>query len=189
MVCMSDLLSGIIHNNKEQIRRGSNKTNANETQTIMNELNLDAIKDIALKFGELYKQQLDELGITASGNLGDAATNPNNLIVELNGEILTIYLRVPKYWRYVEYGRGPGGMPPIDNILKWLQVKKGIPSSKSGKVPDISRAYAIATNIAKHGTRARYPRKQMIESNEFNSITEEIRQEIVRQITQIVLES
>lgn len=53
------------------------------------------------------------------------------------------HLEADDYWRYVGNGRGPGGMPPVDNIRAWLE-RAGIAASP----------WAIAKSIAKRGTRA-----------------------------------
>lgn len=53
------------------------------------------------------------------------------------------HLEADDYWRYVGNGRGPGGMPPVDNIRAWLE-RAGIAASP----------WAIAKSIAKKGTRA-----------------------------------
>jgi hypothetical protein len=49
------------------------------------------------------------------------------------------------YFKYLVYGRGPGKMPPPDNIEDW--VKKNIPGA-----PFKSAAYAIGLKIAREGT-------------------------------------
>lgn len=72
------------------------------------------------------------------------------------------------YAIYVHEGRGPGKMPPVDNILKWV-IYKGIVSDSAGKPATLQRmkarkkeadqlskarsvAFAIAKKISKHGT-------------------------------------
>jgi len=47
------------------------------------------------------------------------------------------------YWRYVGNGRGPGNMPPVQNIRSWIE-RAGLRLS----------AWAVAKSIAKFGTRA-----------------------------------
>jgi hypothetical protein len=46
------------------------------------------------------------------------------------------------YWIYVGNGRGPGGMPPVNNIAAWVNAA-GIDANP----------WAIAKSIAKKGTR------------------------------------
>ena len=52
-------------------------------------------------------------------------------------------LEADDYWVFVGNGRGPGGMPPVDNIRAWVE-RAGIDASP----------WAIAKTIAKKGTRA-----------------------------------
>lgn len=46
------------------------------------------------------------------------------------------------YWRYVDKGRNPGRMPPVQAIRRWTRAK-GIPERS---------AYAIAKKIGEQGT-------------------------------------
>lgn len=59
------------------------------------------------------------------------------------------------YWKWVGNGRGPGGMPPVENIQAWID-KAGLRLS----------AYAIARKIGREGTRA----FRRGESNVFTSV-------------------
>ena len=70
----------------------------------------------------------------------------------------------PKVWA-IEYGRPPGKMPPIEAIALWVRRKgiAGVFSVKTKKrkggqaqrqKEDLSAAWAIAINIARHGTKA-----------------------------------
>ena len=68
-----------------------------------------------------------------------------------------------KYAEYVEEGRRPGGMPPVDDIEQWVKRKgrkrnsalkaAGVFSGKSEEQLARSAAWAIAKDIAKHGTK------------------------------------
>ena len=61
------------------------------------------------------------------------------------------------YWKYVEYGRRPGKMPPVSAIENWINVKQIIPHSmtlKSGKtvIPTIPQlSFLIARSIGRRG--------------------------------------
>lgn len=50
------------------------------------------------------------------------------------------------YEEWADRGRGPGGMPPINKIKEWVEVKLNVADSTSV-------AYAIAHKIAKEGTQ------------------------------------
>ena len=61
------------------------------------------------------------------------------------------------YWKYVEYGRRPGKMPPISAIENWINVKQIVPHSmtlKSGKtvIPTPPQLpFLIARSIGRRG--------------------------------------
>ena len=61
------------------------------------------------------------------------------------------------YWKYIEYGRRPGKMPPVSAIENWINVKQIIPHSmtlKSGKtvIPTIPQlSFLIARSIGRRG--------------------------------------
>ena len=52
------------------------------------------------------------------------------------------------YFKYQERGRGPGGFPPIQSIIDWVN-SKGI-TPESGSIEGM--AFAISKKIAKNGT-------------------------------------
>ena len=78
-------------------------------------------------------------GAIASGRLIDSiaskVTQSKDGVYQLNFSYL-------KYGKYVDEGRKPGKMPPVDDIKEWCRWK-GIPEE---------RAWGIAKNIAKYGT-------------------------------------
>ena len=51
------------------------------------------------------------------------------------------------YWKYVDEGRGPGRMPPVEKIAEWIRVKpvKIKPLSRAAAVESLS--YAIQKTI------------------------------------------
>ena len=68
-----------------------------------------------------------------------------------------ISVSLADYWKYVEYGRRPGKMPPVSAIENWINVKQIIPHSmtlKSGKtvIPTIPQlSFLIARSIGRRG--------------------------------------
>ena len=63
----------------------------------------------------------------------------------------------PNYIQYMIFGRGPGKMPPLDNIIAWVEknIENTTRENKDGTfstVPFASVAYAIAVKIGKEGT-------------------------------------
>ena len=63
-----------------------------------------------------------------------------------------LFLRLEDYWKYVEYGRGPGKFPPLEKIKEWIDVKPVIPTVYNGKLPTLDQlAYLIGRKIATEG--------------------------------------
>ena len=54
-----------------------------------------------------------------------------------------LIITMNRYGEYVEFGRPPGKMPPVDELKKWCKRKLG----------DESLAFAVAQHIKKNGTR------------------------------------
>lgn len=150
----------------------------------MIELELDNIKQIANQIVELYRKQLVDKGIPASGALGNTAS----IEVEISGTKLIISINLEDYWKYVEYGRRSGKMPPIDKIENWIHIKPVIPKPFNGKVPNTRQlAFLIARKIGRDGTKARRPLEATVYSDDFEAIIDEIKSEITRQLKQSLL--
>ena len=68
-----------------------------------------------------------------------------------------ISVSLANYWKYIEYGRRPGKMPPLEVIEKWIDVKQIKPHSmtlKSGKtvIPTPPKLpFLIARSIGRRG--------------------------------------
>ena len=96
-----------------------------------------------------YQDRLIQDDKVASGDL----LNSVEYQVVQNGMVYEVQLRLQDYWKYVEYGTKPH-FPPVDKILEWIKVKPVLPRpNDKGDLPTPQQlAYAIATNISKHGT-------------------------------------
>ena len=98
-----------------------------------------------------------------------------------NNSSWLISISLEEYWKYIEYGRRPGKMPPLDVIEKWINVRKIIPHSmtlKSGKtvIPSVKQlSFLIARSIGQRGIQPRPFFKQSFEEakREFLHIIEE----------------
>lgn len=78
--------------------------------------------------------------------------------IEHNGAQYMVYLDLQKYWKYVEYGRGPGKRPPEDAILEWVRLKPVIPREKNGIKPTNEQlAFLISRSIGENGTVGQHP--------------------------------
>ena len=80
-----------------------------------------------------------------------------------------ISISLEEYWKYIEYGRRPGKIPPVSAIENWIKVKQILPrpiTLKSGKsvVPTIPQlSFLIARKIGRDGIRPRPFFKQSFE--------------------------
>lgn len=81
-----------------------------------------------------------ELGMKASG---DFIRSLEIRETELGAQIWGI-----DYTKYLVNGRGPGKMPPKDNIVKWLMDKFGYSQETAEKI-----AFPVRKKIAREGTK------------------------------------
>ena len=101
-----------------------------------------------------------------------------------------ISVSLADYWKYVEYGRRPGKMPPVSAIENWINVKQIIPHSmtlKSGKtvIPTIPQlSFLIARSIGQRGI----PPKPLFKKS-FEAAKKQFIQVIKDAITQDIKES
>lgn len=98
-----------------------------------------------------------------------------------------VSISLADYWKYVEYGRRSGKMPPISAIENWINVKRIIPHSvtlKSGKtvIPTIPQlSFLIARKIGRDGTQGKHYFENAFEKVKrdfLNKITEAVQQDI-----------
>lgn len=101
-----------------------------------------------------------------------------------------ISVSLADYWKYVEYGRRPGKMPPVSAIENWIKVKQIIPHSmtlKSGKtvIPTIPQlSFLIARSIGRRGIAPK-----PLFKNSFEAAKQQFIQVIKDAITQDIKES
>lgn len=138
------------------------------------------ITEIVNRLATLYRTNLDDS--KASGNLQNFETH-----ITINEGKFLITFELADYWKYVEYGRGPGKQPPIEAIEEWIRVKPIIPTAQSNKIPDTRQlAYLIARKIGREGTPAQKPLSRTMWSDDANSLISSIKQEIVDQIIKYI---
>ena len=101
------------------------------------------IQDALNKFGDetvtMIQSNLASTGTNASGETSQSLKS------EVRGERVTVTGKPFIY--VVETGRKPGKMPPVSDLLKWLETGK---ISFSGKIDSV--AWAISVSIAQHGS-------------------------------------
>jgi hypothetical protein len=128
------------------------------------------------QIADQYRKRLKD--VRASGKLEDFTTD-----IEITDTKFKVIFNLEDYWRWVEYGRGPGKMPPISAIENWIKIKPVIPDSRTGKVPDTRQlAFLIARKIATYGTPSHYPLHLTQTSYETDNIISAIKQEISKQV-------
>ena len=73
--------------------------------------------------------------------------------LKVNDTVFEIEFKAPEYWKYAEYGRGPGKFPPSDAIDKWITRRKITPYPlKDGRTPSRPQlVYLISRKIANEG--------------------------------------
>ena len=80
-------------------------------------------------------------------------TNNIKFNLQVNDTVFEIEFQAPEYWKYANYGRGPGKFPPLDKIEDWIVRRKISPyPTKSGRVPTRKQlSFLIARKIAREG--------------------------------------
>lgn len=73
--------------------------------------------------------------------------------LQVNDTLFEIEFQAPEYWKYANYGRGPGKFPPPDKIEDWIIRRKITPyPTRSGKTPTRPQlTYLISRKIAREG--------------------------------------
>ena len=113
---------------------------------------MKALNDFGKVIIDNYKSQLE----AEQMNNGELyRTISYSVSTGTGGWVISVSLA--DYWKYIEYGRRPGKMPPVSAIENWINVKQIIPHSmtlKSGKtvIPTIPQlSFLIARSIGRRG--------------------------------------
>ena len=79
--------------------------------------------------------------------------NNINFFLEVNDTTFEIWFKAPEYWKFANYGRGPGKFPPPDKIEKWIIRRKITPyPTRNGRTPTRKQlTYLISRKIAEEG--------------------------------------
>ena len=135
------------------------------------------IRDICTQICDVYRNKMDQAGYDKNGELYNFKE-----IVEYKGNLFELSVLVPDYFPYAEYGRRPGKFPPPDEILKWIQFKRIVPSSHSGKIPTTSQlVYLISRKIALKGTQGKHLLQETIDST-YNTLVDRLVEAIADKI-------
>lgn len=106
------------------------------------------------EFVSVYRERLK------SGRINTSKMSLSNSVryrVQSGNTWIAVDISLLDYWRYVEYGRRPGKMPPISAIEEWIKIKPITPSAYGGKKVPTTRslAYLIARKIGLEGIKPR----------------------------------
>lgn len=73
--------------------------------------------------------------------------------LQINDTLFEIEFKAPEYWKYANFGRGPGKFPPPDKIDKWITRRKITPfPTKDGRIPTQKQlVFLISRKIAREG--------------------------------------
>ena len=124
------------------------------------------IRNICEQIAQVYRDKMSNAGYDPNGELMKFTW-----VTEYNGNLFQLYFNLPDYWQYAEYGRRPGKFPPPNEILKWIQFKRIVPSSHSGKIPTTSQlVYLISRKIALKGTQGKHLLQQTIDATYDNLV-------------------
>jgi hypothetical protein len=90
-------------------------------------------------------QKYDDLGMRATGNWANKLTSFVDISV---GKYVAKIIGLD-YTEQLVQGREPGGMPPVQNLVEWIEAK---PITPWENMTIESMAWAIAKKIAREGT-------------------------------------
>lgn len=123
--------------------------------------NLRAVlEDYGRAVAEQYKANLKRDGRPASHQLERSIVTR----VVTEGGDFVVKMDLEEYWKYIEYGTAgwftgntSRKFPPVDAILKWIEVKPVIPRPDAkGRIPSPrSLAFLIGRKIQQFGTKGR----------------------------------
>lgn len=100
---------------------------------------------------QTYKGLLIRDDKKASGNLINSI---KPIEIEFSNNKMSGSISLASYWKYVEYGRKAGKFPPINKILKWIEIKPVIPRPNNGIKPTNKQlAFLISRKIARDGIK------------------------------------
>lgn len=110
---------------------------------------LAVLQDYAAEVRNLYQDNLIRHDRIASGGLLNSA----ECRVNIGDRSYEVVMTLEDYWRYVEEDTRPH-WPPVDAILRWVQIKPVIPRpDAAGCIPTPRQlAYLIGRKIAREGT-------------------------------------
>lgn len=127
-------------------------------------LTFDELRAVLEEYGravaEQYKANLKRDGRPASHALEKSIKTR----VMTEGQDFVVKMDLEEYWKYIEYGTAgwftgnpSRKFPPVDALMKWIEIKPVIPRPDAkGRIPSPrSLAFLIGRKIQQFGTRGR----------------------------------
>lgn len=109
---------------------------------------LNTCQQMAKKASQGMKKLLKKNLFPPTNNSG--IISKTDLTVTGNGKVISIQTHFPDYTYWVEYGRGPGKMPPKGTLIDWC--RRHPDAAHPERKPEIS-AYLIGRKMAKEGSK------------------------------------
>ena len=116
------------------------------------------IINICAEIANIYKKKMEQADYNPAGELMNF-----QWYTEYNNNTWILWFRLPEYWYYAENGRGPGKFPPPEAILKWVEFKRLVPSTRGKAISTKQLVYLISRKIAREGTQGKHLLEQTIE--------------------------
>lgn len=105
--------------------------------------------------------------------------------IDVSGNLSEVTFNAPEYWKYANYGRPPGKIPPVSAIEEWITRRRIVPESNTSTPNATSLAYAIARKIGRKGTKGtKFLEKSLDEQKEYwmSTISSAIGEDILEEI-------
>ena len=135
------------------------------------------IKNICEQIAQVYRDKMSNAVYDKNGELMRFTW-----VTEYKGNLFELFFVLPDYFPFAEAGRKPGKFPPPDAILKWIQTKHLVPSSRGGKIPSTNQlVYLISRKIALHGTQGKHLLQQTIDET-YDTLVDRLVEVITDQI-------
>lgn len=166
-------------------------------------LDLRPINKIAEELVKAYQDKLESGDHVATGKLRDTlqytakdetGKKAQHYVyhVEWDGKQFILELQMQHYWSCLEFGTKPH-MPPVNAILKWIEVKRIMPREPSTLPMEKqlrNLAWAMATKIKQYGTKKHDVLSDTLkEQDTVQKIKQEIASQLHYDIQQLVAET
>ena len=149
--------------------------------TFNNTLNI--LNEYGQKIKDLYREKNIEAGYDPAAELQNISFN-----VESDRGNFAIVFTLPSYWRWAEYGRRPGKMPPKGSLMQWMKFKQILPSPitlSNGKtvLPSMeSLEFLIRRKIGEYGTESQHT-WELTEQQMKNSLISDVKEALTKDFT------